>query len=650
MTKHEGVLSDSREITLESEQGHINVAFDHDAEMSNKKCEKIDPGTEESTRNDAELVPVSSKRCQLDGSATCSMEDGEDPWALPELQVDFTPFSELSACGKFNRVLWHYIGKFLLLLGLLYLFICSLGFLGDAFKLLGGKAAGEVFRDNTILANPVAGVMIGVLATVLLQSSSTTTSIVVSMVAEKILTVTVAIPIIMGSNIGTSVTNTIVSLGQITNKNDFRRAFAGATVHDMFNWLTVIVLLPLEMATGYLEHFSKVAVDSMDLNKEKGTDQDFLQKITKPFTSLIIQIDKNVIEKIALGKENSTGSIIKHCCDKTKYYVNQTRQVEINGTITAEWFQQKECKKKCEFLFEHISNSWSDTAIGAILLLLSLFILCCCLVGIVKILHSLLKGQMAVVIRKFVNANFPGKFFGYLTGYLAIVIGAGFTILVQSSSVFTSSLTPLVGMGVISLERMYPLTLGSNIGTTTTGILAALAQDSDKVANALQVAFCHLFFNISGIALFYPFPFFRPPIKLAKFLGIETAKYRWFALAYLVLMFFVLPGVCFALSSISWIALVAVMVPFAALCHIVFAVKLIQSKKPSLLPKKLRNWKFLPECLRSLAPYDRCFMLATGNCACCRKLRCCKGIYMEEEGMNDEGLSGTISTTKDSKI
>lgn len=56
-----------------------------------------------------------------------------------------------------------------------------------------------------------------------------------------------AIPIIMGANIGTSVTNTIVSFTQIGNKNEFRRAFAGATVHDMFNWLTVIVLFIVEI-------------------------------------------------------------------------------------------------------------------------------------------------------------------------------------------------------------------------------------------------------------------------------------------------------------------------------------------------------------------------------------------------------------------
>lgn len=65
-----------------------------------------------------------------------------------------------------------------------------------------------------------------------------------------VLTVRVAIPIIMGANIGTSVTNTIVSLTQMGDRNEFRRAFAAATVHDMFNWLSVIVLFPIEIITS----------------------------------------------------------------------------------------------------------------------------------------------------------------------------------------------------------------------------------------------------------------------------------------------------------------------------------------------------------------------------------------------------------------
>lgn len=248
---------------------------------------------------------------------------------------------------------------------------------------------------------------------------------------------------------------------------------------------------------------------------------------------------------------------------------------------------------------------------------------------------------MAHVIRKFINANFPGKC-SYFTDYLAILIGAGMTILVQSSSIFTSSLTPLVGIGVLTVERMYPLTLGANIGTTATGVLAAFAQDPSKLRNALQIALCHLFFNISGILLFFPFPFFRPPIRASKFLGSQTAKYRWFAVLYLILAFFVLPAVGFALSVVSWIALAAVFIPIALVVLLISLIKLFQRKCPNTLPAKLRNWKWLPECLRSLAPFDRCLMRATGNCYCCRKVGCCKALSANNEQDDQEPKDGTI--------
>jgi sodium-dependent phosphate cotransporter len=284
-----------------------------------------------------------------------------------------------------------------------------------------------------------------------------------------------------------------------------------------------------------------------------------------------------------------------------------------------------------KFLFESVSRDggWSDAAVGAVLLIIALVLLCACLVAIVKLLHSLLRGQMAHVIRKFINADFPGVC-SYFTDYLAILRGAGMTVLVQSSSIFTSSLTPLVGIGVLTVERMYPLTLGANIGTTATSVLAAFAQDPSKLKNSLQIAICHLFFNLSGILLFFPLPFFRPPIRAAKFLGTQTAKYRWFAVLYLIFAFFILPGAGFALSVVSWIALAAVFIPIGVLIFIVFIIKVIQEKCPKCLPKKLRNWKWLPECMRSLAPFDRFLMKITGNCYCCRKVGCCKALAIEE--------------------
>lgn len=196
-------------------------------------------------------------------------------------------------------------------------------------------------------------------------------------------------------------------------------------------------------------------------------------------------------------------------------------------------------------------------------------------------------------------------------------VGAGLTFLVQSSSVFTSTLTPLVGVGVISLKRVYPLTLGSNIGTTTTSLLAALAAPPEKLHDTLQISLCHLFFNITGILLFYPVPFTRFPVPMAKFLGNTTAKYRWFAILYMIGMFFVLPGVILALSFGGLVALLSVGVPFLVLLIAVAIIKTLQKKKPSVLPPVMRNWKWLPEPMRSLAPYDRIFARFT----CCNKCR-----------------------------
>ena len=191
------------------------------------------------------------------------------------------------------------------------------------------------------------------------------------------------------------------------------------------------------------------------------------------------------------------------------------------------------------------------------------------------------------------------------------------TFIVQSSSVFTSTLTPLMGIGVISIERVYPLTLGSNIGTTTTALLAALAASPEALHDTLQISLVHLFFNITGILLFYPIPFMRFPIPMAKFLGNETAKYRWFAILYLVGMFFFLPGIVLGLSIAGPIALLVVGVPFLTILVAITIIKIFQWKKPSLLPRVMRDWKWLPLACRSLEPYDRQF----AKCACCKKFR-----------------------------
>jgi len=315
-------------------------------------------------------------------------------------------------------------------------------------------------------------------------------------------------------------------------------------------------------------------------NSSQDLNQELLKVITKPFTSKIIKIDKNVIKKIATGVAKGNESL----------------------------------QKDGDYLFQYFNLR--DDGAGALLLVISLLALCLCLVAIVKLLHSMVKGRIAIWIRKIVNMKFPGKA-AFLADYVAIIFGAALTILVQSSSIFTSTLTPLVGIGVITIERTYPLTLGSNIGTTCTGVLAALS--SDNLSDTLTIAFCHLLFNIFGILIWFPIPFMRKvPIGLAKQLGMTTAEYRWFPLLYLFLVFFIIPGMILALSLAGWQVLVGVLVPVVFFLICIFIINKLQAWRPHVLPARLRSWDWLPVWFRSLRPYDRVFS-AVCLCRACRK-------------------------------
>ncbi|PAA71959.1 hypothetical protein BOX15_Mlig011678g1 [Macrostomum lignano] len=498
--------------------------------------------------------------------------------------------------------------RLLALLLCLYFFVCSLDLMSSAFRLLGGRQVGELLSNNVVFANPVACLMMGVLLTVLVQSSSTSTSLIITMVGAQILELRSSVYMIMGANIGTTVTNTIVSLGQIGDREELERAFAGATVHDMFNWLTVLVLLPLEMASGALTSLTGLIVNS-NANSTINVDKppDFLKAITSPFTGLVIRLDSKLLKDPELLRNSST--LIKVCC-KTS-----------NST----------CLEKCQFMFMEVAGHWADAIIGGILLALSLAALIGCLVGLVRILRSLLESKVKTTIERVTRTE--NRCLLFAMDYISLVVGAGLTILVQSSSVLTSALTPLVGTGVITVEIMYPITLGSNIGTTTTGLLAALASGSDS---SLQTALVHLFFNVFGVLIWLPVPLLkRVPIALAKKLGAATAAYRWFAIAYILLAFLLLPLMFFALSLLHTAAVYVAFGLLVAPMLVAGVVGLLQTHRPDWLPEFLRNWDFLPEPLRSLAPYDRLLSRIFG---CCRRKRNKVDAMVEIEfGKNEEG-------------
>lgn len=149
---------------------------------------------------------------------------------------------------------WETLKVIAYILGTLLLFFFALDLMISSFQHLGSDIVQAIIQTTL---NPFTGLFIGLLITALLQSSSTTTALVVALVASGSLSLQSAVPIIMGANIGTTITSTIVSLGFISEKKEFRRAVAAGTYHCFFNLLTVVILFPLEYYYGFLSSLSE---------------------------------------------------------------------------------------------------------------------------------------------------------------------------------------------------------------------------------------------------------------------------------------------------------------------------------------------------------------------------------------------------------
>ncbi len=167
-----------------------------------------------------------------------------------------------------NRKLVIAKNGFYLLLSL-FLFLLAIDLIGYSFKLLNKDVAESIIQ---LTSNPFIGLFIGLLITALIQSSSTSTSMVVAIVASGSIGLTEAIPIIMGANIGTTLTSTLVSLSYITKKNEFRKAMSAGVVHDFFNILVVIILFPLEYYYGILSNLSSY-ISTLIVGKNYGSIQ-----------------------------------------------------------------------------------------------------------------------------------------------------------------------------------------------------------------------------------------------------------------------------------------------------------------------------------------------------------------------------------------
>ncbi|WP_296403124.1 Na/Pi symporter [Psychrobacter sp.] len=366
--------------------------------------------------------------------------------------------------------------RWLLVAVLVYTLICAVGMIGSGFK---GATAGEAKELFAFATNPFMGLIIGIVATALIQSSSTVTSIIVGLVAGG-LPVELAVPMVMGANVGTSITNTIVSMGHITNKEEFKRAFAAATIHDYFNLLSVVIFLPLEIMFGFLE------------------------KIGTYLSTFIVGSAATEGDAVSVGSFNFIKAATTPVVD----------------------------------LFKHLTGMLDQPLAGIALALLGITLIFVSITYIGKLLKQLMVGKAKDIMHTTVGR---GPISGIATGTII-------TILVQSSSTTTSLMVPLAGSGTFSLKQIYPFTLGANIGTCITALIASFAVEGNMQA-AVTIALIHLTYNVIGVVVIYGIPFLRDiPLKLANWLANLASEKKVYALVYILGVFFVIPLLCVGVS------------------------------------------------------------------------------------------------------
>ena len=352
-----------------------------------------------------------------------------------------------------------YVRKGLFILLAVSFFLLSLNLLGATFQRTSSWAFPNIL---SITQNPFISLFIGLLITALIQSSSTVTSIIVAAVAAGTLPLTQAIPMVMGANIGTTLTSALVSLGFITQRNEFKRAIGAGTVHTFFNIITVCVLLPLELYTGALSDVSLAIA----------------------------------------GWLSPAGEQALASTDDFTYGFWHT-------LISLEWLNQ-------------------GIKTDIVLIVISLVMLFVSIKWLASLIYQLFIGRF--------KANFQHLVFS--SRWRAFAWGGVLTAAVQSSSVTTPLVVPLVATGKVSLRKCFPYIIGANLGTTITALLAALFHSQA----ALSIAITHVLFNLVGVLLFLPKTSVgNIPVRLALQLGRFTTANRLVGFAFVLLTFFLIP-------------------------------------------------------------------------------------------------------------
>lgn len=376
--------------------------------------------------------------------------------------------------------------QWLAVLGLLYLFICFVSAVSEGFSLFSEQ---EIRGLMELATNPLTGLIVGVLGTALTQSSSTITTIIVGMVAAG-LPVTVAVPMVLGANIGTTITNTIVSLGHIREREEFRRAFAAGTIHDFYNMLAVAIFLPIELLFKPLERTADYLAHVFDVDMAVSIAEfNFAQAAVNPIVHVVRDLCVFFVGLVGVNPETVHPS--------------------------------------------HL--------IGGLMILISIAGIFTCIVLISRLVMAIIIGRTKSILHVIIGR---GPFAGIASGTII-------TMLVQSSSTTTSLMMPLAGTGIVTLNTVYAFTVGANVGTTVTALLAAMTLSGPNADLALQIAIVHVLFNVAALLTVFSIPFLRavPPYLAAKLADLATLR-KIYALLYVILLYFALPAAVLVTSNL----------------------------------------------------------------------------------------------------
>lgn len=366
----------------------------------------------------------------------------------------------------------------------LYCFVVAINLTGHGMSTIAQVPSSDTWLKQNVFAlatHPLAGLCVGILITALIHSSGFTTTTTVALVAAGQLTLEMAVPIIMGANIGTSVTSVLVSLAHLKKRREFRRSFTVALSDDFLNILCVAVLVPLQLAFGFLSRPAAACAHWLAGSGVKTANPDDFQFI------------KTLVGPAMKGAD--------HLCMKTLGL-----SLTVGGAVEA--------------------------ALGLVLLFSSLILL-------VKMLQGLVKDRLAGLFNK---TFFRNAALSFAVGFVATVavqsssVTISLTVPLVGAGILTlRQVFPYI-LGANIATTVTALLAGLSI-------VAMSAGQSEPVramaVSGLALAFAHAIFNIVGTAIWWPLQWV--PLSLAKAFGKLAYRRRFIAGIYIVVVFVIMP-------------------------------------------------------------------------------------------------------------